>query len=133
MQLHGGCLCGDLRYSIETEGGIADYCHCVFCQRASGAPVVAWLQVPPAQFALLSGDVRRYTAAPGSHRHFCARCGGQVYMTDDEGRSVGIAIAGLDEPERVAPTAHGFAARKLTWLTLEDDLPRYPGPPPHDE
>lgn len=36
----GGCLCGALRYALSGPSIDAGYCHCRFCQRASGAPVV---------------------------------------------------------------------------------------------
>ncbi|WP_456237657.1 GFA family protein, partial [Geminicoccus flavidas] len=45
-RMEGGCLCGAVRYAIELEeDDLADYCHCRECRRASGAPVVAWVQV----------------------------------------------------------------------------------------
>jgi hypothetical protein len=41
----GGCLCGAIRYHIAAPPVEALYCHCRICQRAHGAPVVAWLTV----------------------------------------------------------------------------------------
>ena len=38
----GGCFCGAVRYRVEGEPIQSDYCHCRMCQRAGGAPVVAW-------------------------------------------------------------------------------------------
>jgi hypothetical protein len=133
MLLEGGCLCGALRFRLDDAGAIADFCHCETCRRAHGAPLVAWLQVPPDQFRLLSGRAGSFESAPGSRRHFCVDCGSQVYMSDAAGRSLGVAVACLDDPEAVRPQAHGFAARKLSWLELADALPRYPEAPPYDE
>lgn len=46
-QVHeGGCLCGAVRYRITGEPKSVGYCHCRMCQRAAGAPVVAWATVP---------------------------------------------------------------------------------------
>ena len=43
MVTDGGCLCGAVRYRLEGPPLHADYyCHCRMCQRAAGAPVVAW-------------------------------------------------------------------------------------------
>lgn len=133
MELEGGCLCGALRYRLESEGGIADYCHCRMCQRASGAPVAAWIQVPPAQFTITRGRAKTYASSKIASRHFCPDCGSQVYMSDPEGQSIGVALGSLDDPEAVRPAAHGFVSHQLAWLHLEDELDRYPEAPPYDE
>jgi len=51
--LTGGCLCGDVRYRITAAPVEALYCHCRMCQRAHGAPVIAWLTVPVTAFEAL--------------------------------------------------------------------------------
>jgi hypothetical protein len=131
--LEGGCLCANVRYRIEAlDSDVADYCHCTQCRKASGAPVVAWIQVAPTRFALLSGAPLAYRSSLRAVRWFCPGCGGQVYMTDDEGRSVGVALGTLDEPALVRPTVHGWDSMRLPWLCLDDHLPRYPADPPYD-
>ena len=131
--LEGGCLCGAVRYRIDAlDGDVADYCHCSQCRRASGAPVVAWIQVAPARFELLHGAPRFYRSSDKAGRWFCPDCGGQVYMTDDEGRSVGVTLGTLDDPAKVRPTVHGWDSMRLPWLCLDDALPRYPAEPPYD-
>ncbi len=133
MQLEGGCLCGAIRYRVEVADGVVDYCHCRMCQRASGAPVVAWAQVAPAQFAVTQGEASSYDSSGIATRHFCGTCGSQVYMSDPGGHSIGFTLGTLDDPEQVAPTVHGWASAQLSWLHLTDDLPRYPEAPPYDE
>jgi hypothetical protein len=133
MMLEGGCLCGAVRYRIDASDGIVDYCHCRTCQRAAGAPVVAWVQVAPERFALTAGTLASFASSPGCDRHFCARCGTQISMTDHGGRSVGVTVASLDQPDRLAPSSHGWTSAQLEWLAIKDDLPRYPQTPPHDE
>lgn len=132
MTLEGGCLCGAVRYRIDAGDGIVDYCHCRTCQRAGGAPVVAWVQVAPERFVVTRGETGRFASSPDCDRHFCGRCGSPLYMTDHEGRSVGVTVASLDEPERLRPESHGWTAARMPWLVMDDDLPRYPGNPPHD-
>lgn len=133
MELQGGCLCGAIRYKVDVEGGVVDYCHCRMCQRASGAPVVAWAQVAPARFTVTKGAPKTYESSRIASRHFCGACGSQVFMSDPGGHSIGFSLGTLDEPERVQPTVHGWTSAQLSWLHLEDDLPRYPEAPPYDE
>jgi hypothetical protein len=131
--LTGRCLCGAVGYALDPTGGVADFCHCGACRRAGGAAAVAWIQVPPAQFRLTRGTPARHHSSARSARHFCAACGSQLFMTDPEGRSVGVTLGTLDDPEAVRPAAHGWDARRPSWLMLCDGLPRYPGEAPYDE
>lgn len=132
MRLTGGCLCGAVRYEVDPTDGIADYCHCSTCRRAGGAAAVAWLQVAPSQFAVTAGEAVAFASSAGASRHFCGRCGSQLFMRDAQGRSVGVTLGTLDDPEAVPPTAHGWDSARPRWLVLADDLPRHPGDPPYD-
>lgn len=131
-RISGGCLCGAVRYAVEADGGIADFCHCTTCRRASGAAAVAWLQVSPEQFAVTAGTPATYAASARGTRHFCGACGAHLFMTDPDGRSVGVTLGTLDDPEAVRPAAHGFDRSRPGWLVLCDGLPRYDGDPPYD-
>ena len=46
---------------------------------------------------------------------------------------VDIAIGSLDDPERVAPTLHYWDSARLSWLHVDDGLPRHPEFPPAPE
>jgi hypothetical protein len=130
----GGCLCGQIRYEVTTlADDVADYCHCTQCRRASGAPVVAWLQVKPQRFAVTRGEARAYASSSSATRWFCGQCGSPVYMTDAGGNSIGITLGTLDNANAVHPTVHGWDAKRLEWFDLHDYLPRFAGPPPYDD
>ena len=131
--LTGGCLCGAVRYQVEAlAGDVADYCHCGQCRKASGAPVTAWIQVAPARYAVTAGQAKAFRSSNRATRWFCGDCGSPLYMTDDEGRSVGVTLGTLDGPSAVTPTVHGWASAQVEWLDLTDDLPRYERDPPYD-
>jgi len=52
-------------------------------------------------------------------------------MREHDERSVIEIYAGsLDEPNQVAIEDHVWASRQLSWLKVDDDLPRYPGRKP---
>src|ERR1700741_1769018 len=73
--LTGGCLCGQVRYRITAEPVEALYCHCRMCQRAHGAPVIAWLTVPFEAFSVTGGSPTAYRSSAKAFRHFCSACG----------------------------------------------------------
>ncbi|HEX2526830.1 MAG TPA: GFA family protein [Geminicoccus sp.] len=129
----GGCLCGRVRYLAELEeDDLADYCHCRECRRASGAPVVAWVQLSPKRFAVTAGDPKAFTSSQLSTRWFCGDCGSQLYMTDAGDHSIGVCIATLDNPNSVQPKLHGWFSEHLSWFDTRDNLLRFPRHPPYD-
>jgi hypothetical protein len=97
------------------------------CQRAHGAPVVAWLTVPGAGFEVTAGEVTAYRSSERVVREFCANCGTPLtWRAVDNPRLVDVSIATLDEPAAVAPGLHLWTQHQLAWLKLADALPRYP-------
>jgi hypothetical protein len=123
----GGCLCGAVRYRA-TRMLRADLCHCRMCQKASGAPVVAWLTVPVASFMFTAGAPAAYRSSARAVRHFCPACGAQLtFRLVEDPTEIDINLATLDHPEAVAPQSHIHTASGMPWLDIHDDLPRYTG------
>ena len=121
----GGCLCGAVRYHAT---GLArtGYCHCRMCQKASGAPVVAWLMVPADQYEVTKGKVSSYRSSAEADREFCGTCGTQLVFRPRKARNeVDINLATLDHPETVVPQYHIFTSSQMPWLQIHDDLPRF--------
>jgi hypothetical protein len=123
----GGCLCGAIRYRLEAAPVEALYCHCRMCQRAHGAPVVAWLAIPLASFVVTAGQPAAYQSSAKAVRHFCAACGTPLtWRASDNPGFVDVSIASLDEPAAIAPGLHLWTEGRLPWLEIADHLPRYP-------
>jgi len=132
-RMEGGCLCGGVRYAIDLEeDDLADYCHCRECRRASGAPVVAWVQVSSARFQVTRGKPHSFASSPAARRSFCPSCGSQLFMIDEKQQSVGVPIASLDEPDGVRPRLHGWFGERIGWFDTKDELLRFPRHPPYD-
>lgn len=134
MKLEGGCLCGACRFEVG-EVLEAGYCHCSRCRRASGAPVIAWMDVPRDQLKM-SGSIARFRSSSQSNRGFCSQCGSQLFFEpDDQREPISVSLCCLDDAEAVKPESHIYHADKLSWLTIDDDLRRAEGAdlPPLDE
>src|ERR1700722_19365254 len=107
MHLTGACLCNAVTYEISYRiDDVVDYCHCEQCRRASGAPVLAWIEVPPGRFRITKGRAKPFASSARSTRWFCPDCGTQIYMTDNAVALVGITLGTLDRPKAVRPTVH---------------------------
>ena len=127
MSKRGGCQCGRIRFQAAVDPDGAYLCHCRMCQRATGAPVVAWLTVRRAAFAWIEGEPAVYRSSPKAERLFCRRCGAQlVFREIAEPDHLDVTIASLDKPEALPPGHHGWTASRIAWFDSADDLPRYP-------
>lgn len=124
-EVTGGCLCGAVRY--RATGRLhAGYCHCRMCQRASGAPVVAWFTVPVDTFAFSTGLPRSYRSSEKAVRHFCGDCGTPLtFRLAEDPPEIDVNLATLDQPEDIAPEYHIYTSSQLPWLHIDDGLPRY--------
>ena len=129
--LQGGCFCGHVRYAVARTGVFdAGYCHCSTCRRLTGSPVLAWVNIEPGAFRVISGQPAAYQSSPAGERVFCGRCGSQLfYRPIDPAGYISLNTGTLDNPldPAVAPRVHLFSGEQLPWLALTDELPRYPG------
>jgi hypothetical protein len=122
----GGCLCGAVRYRVEGPPLNADFCHCRLCQRAAGAPVVAWGTWPADRFAWTRGEPRSFASSAKGERSFCPACGTPLTFVDPGDRTrVDVTLASLDDPAAFPPASHAWTMSRVPWLEIGDDLPRY--------
>lgn len=82
------------------------------------ADQVRWLQGAPTEYAS-SASIRR---------GFCAHCGSSLtYRSTAHPDYLTLAIASLDDPDAAAPNYHIHTASQVSWLAINDSLPKYPG------
>ena len=62
--IHGGCLCGGVRFEIDRAVGPFELCHCSRCRKVSGSAFMAGLGVRRDDFRLVRGHelIRSYEA-----------------------------------------------------------------------
>jgi hypothetical protein len=123
----GGCLCGRIRYRASGEPHKPHYCHCRMCQLGVGAPLTAWVNFPREGFAFAADEPIYYRSSPYLQRGFCPTCGASICTIADDDDYVCVTIASVDDPERIAPTLHMWTSSQVSWLKIDDKLPRYEG------
>ncbi len=117
----GGCACGALRY-VAHDLDPAWFCHCRACQRASGAPVMAWASTGHLE---THGDPRTFADPPHGDRVFCPTCGTAPLRRVGAGWLV--AVATLDAPDAARPSIHVGIDAQRPWLKTWDGLARVEG------
>lgn len=123
----GSCLCGAVRYEARGAPIGANHCHCVQCQRASGAALLTWVTWPRAAVRVLRGEAADFESSPGVKRSFCARCGSTLFWrrVAREREELDIAAGTLDQADQVQPKEHIFVKSRRPWMPLCDGLPAY--------
>lgn len=125
-RLEGGCFCGAVRYEVLGPEKFACFCHCESCQRAAGAPVVAWATYARDEFSIARGDMHWHRSSPGVTRGICSRCGSSLsYENEKRPGEIDLTVNSLDRPDLPVFRAHIWTEDKQPWLRIEDDLPVY--------
>jgi hypothetical protein len=101
------------------------------CQRAAGAPVVAWGTWPAERLTWLAGEPRTFASSAKGRRSFCPNCGTPLTFADDL-VTIDVTLASLDDPAAFAPEYHIWTMSRVPWLDIRDDLPRYNGSAPDE-
>ncbi|MDE2596850.1 MAG: GFA family protein [Sphingomonadales bacterium] len=131
----GGCLCGQVRYTIDAEPLGARSCWCRDCQKIASGSATVNLLVPD-EAVTFTGEISVFERVADSgntvHRGFCPQCGSQIYSrtVEPKGHPIRIRIGTLDDPELKAPTATIWTDSAPSWALIDERLPRFPKAPP---
>lgn len=132
MKIEGGCLCGKVRYSADTEPLRVVVCHCRNCQKQSGSAFSLVVMIP-AEALRLQGDIVDYLDRGDSgaevRRRFCGGCGSPLISQALSRPEVVFIKAGtLDDTDWLAPQAHIWRRSAQPWVCADPDLPSFDGP-----
>jgi len=120
----GGCFCKRVRFEVSGPEKSACFCYCESCQRAAGAPLVAWATYARDSFEVTAGTMRWHHSSPGVTRGICSDCGTSIsYENEKHPGDIDLSINCLDNPEAPVPRAHIWTEDKQPWLEIGDDLP----------
>ena len=126
----GGCLCGNIRYSIDGDIGEANYCHCRDCRRANGSAFNVGVRVEKSTFRCEGRTLSEYATFGESGgkitRHFCKVCGSPVFTSSSSNDDVIHVKAGsLDDPNVVAPGFQIWTVSEVSWAKIAPDIPSF--------
>ena len=117
------CCCGQLRLTCEGEPVRIAICHCVDCQRRTGAPFSVGAFYP-AEAVSISGTAKEFTRVADSggkvHSYFCPDCGSTVYWkADNLPAFIGVAVGAMADPKFPAPVRSVFEQSKHDWVEMD--------------
>ena len=116
MTRHAACNCGQLHLTIEGEPSRIAMCHCLECQRRTGAAISnqARFRLEQVSFAGKTAAWTR-TAESGNALtyHFCPTCGSTVYYgINDVPDVIAIAVGAFADPTFPQPKFSVYESRK---------------------
>ena len=114
------CSCGKLEIVCESEPVRISMCHCLECQRRTGAVFggQAWF----ARWqTTISGDSTQFTRQSDAGRwvssRFCSTCGSTVYWEAEAFPGhIAVAVGSFADPAFPAPTYSGWEAKRHHWV-----------------
>lgn len=122
----GGCLCGAVKLEATGTPLWKAHCHCESCRRSTGSALATYVGLRRDAVRFVQGTPNEYVSSPGVQRLFCGTCGSPIaYQADHCSDEIHLYISVLDDPEAFPPTAHVYAAEKISWLHLDDGLKQF--------
>lgn len=123
----GACLCGAVAFEITLPSLWCAHCHCTQCQRYHGAPVVTWVGVSNDHFKITRGEhkLRWFASSALAQRGFCDACGSSfLFRSEKWPNEIHITLPNLQDTIDRQPEGHVHYDSHVSWLKLDDDLPR---------
>jgi len=129
----GGCLCGQVRYTVRARPLALNACHCNDCKVSTGSTHIEMLIVPSEAFSH-TGETHSFikTAASGRQLdiHRCARCGTRVFHHNTVNKAlVFIPSPTLDDRDWAIPTSHIWVERAAPDAVMREDAVKIEGQP----
>ena len=131
--LTGRCLCGNCSYTIEGEPAVVAHCHCVDCQRLSGAGHTTGAMFAEEGVTLIGAPATFSLTSEGGNtvtRLFCGTCGSPLF-----GKNTGmpgfmtVTLGTLDVPDTLKPQVAIYARTRRHWDAMDPSVATFDAQP----
>ena len=121
------CNCGQLHLTIEGEPVRISMCHCLECQRRTGAVISNQARFRREQITF-AGTATEWTRPSDSGNRltfrFCPKCGSTVYWTGESFPGlVAVAIGTFADPSFPPPAISVWEETRHPWVYPPSDPP----------
>jgi len=124
----GGCLCGEIRYKLNSEIRSVVNCHCNFCRAHSGGAFATYAVLAHSDLELTEGESKlsAFKAKEG-RKHFCSTCGTPVFNINARYPGLCMVYLGtLDENRELSPAINIWCESMLEWVGSIKSIPSFP-------
>lgn len=132
--INGGCLCGAVRFTANTNPLVTRACWCRLCQTLASGNATINLAFPISAVTI-TGELQDYASVADDgnkmHRRFCPSCGVHLFSEAEERPNLIVVRAGtLDESEHVEIEGIIWTSEAPSWAYLDPDVEHFEGQPP---
>ncbi len=132
----GGCSCGAVRYWADehTKPAMTSVCHCRDCQQQTGSAFSIRIAVSRIHVHIEGELTSMQTLSAAGRpviRQFCPKCGSPI-LTDMAAtpKLLWIMAGTLDDTHWLKPQVTMWCDSAQPWVSICEDIPRFPGNPP---
>jgi len=124
------CCCGQLRIKLSGDPQLVSSCHCLACQRRTGALFGSTSFFRKSQIVATHGERRafRRQADTGTWLtfQFCPNCGSTVFWESERlPELVSVAVGAFADPHLPAPARTVWTDTKHDWLVFPASIPHH--------
>ena len=124
VEMTGGCLCGQVRYSANAEPAFVGVCHCTHCQKQTGTAFSVLVGVPKSAMKT-QGRLKIFHDKGDSgqpvERSFCPECGSPIFSDVAVVPGVAFIKAGtLDDTTWLEPKVHVYCDSAERWTHIPE-------------
>lgn len=134
IEREAACTCGQLRIRLKGEARIVSSCHCLACQRRTGA--LFGVSAFYARDQVVSTQGKRSTfrrqgdSGAWLSFQFCPACGSTVFWENESLPDiVSVAVGAFADPGFPAPVRTAWAETRHKWLQFPPGMPTHPQAP----
>lgn len=119
------CPCEQLRVECAGDPVRVSVCHCLACQKRSGAPFAAQARWPEDQVRMIGRFSEWSRVGDSGGRaifRFCPECGSTVaYANDGMTGLIAVPVGAFADPDFPAPRFSVYEERKHPWVAILGD------------
>lgn len=125
----GGCMCGQVRFSVDAAPIRHGMCYCSICQHANGGSPAFVMLFPKPALTVEKGEPKGYDTTGDSGnkitRFFCPNCGTALFAVSQANPVVSVKVGALDDAGDYKPAAQIFTRSAKPWQTIKTDIPAF--------
>lgn len=118
----GRCLCGAVRYEVDSVETGHHACHCGMCRRWAGAPVFA-AAASGVRFAGAE-NLSRFVSSEWAERGFCSRCGSHLFYYLKPAQQYLMCVGSFDDAAQFTLAREIYVDHKPHGYAFAGDLPK---------
>lgn len=118
----GQCLCGAVRFTVDSVDPHHHACHCGMCRRWTGGPLLA-ASVSGATFEGQE-NITVYDSSDWAERGFCRHCGANLFYRLKQIDQYAICIGSFDDSTQFKLIGEYFIDQKPDGYDFAGDHPR---------